>query len=314
MVQLSRREHIQSLLLSTFVLVLLQAGFCWILLVLNASIYQDHILVLFFLFGLLYPTIHFAAMWAVLGAGTLFQRQAIALAGLLFVNGIAMATIYGCDQVFNLSDHMFANGPLGRGGRLDLMRMRDGISTLEALTYFWLSFPMFFLICQLPYWIWSLSSTRLQIVRNGCRLERPLSISDLMFLTTLFAVATSGISYSIFVSESNQTSIGGIRIFQFFLNQTIYCAVSFLVLARPLICWILQDAKADRQERGVNWAALYLIGCVLLLSFGWAVWNKFLVHWSLIFLIAIPFATLGLPLILLLTQIRRLGFRLNTNH
>ena len=321
--QVTRAEEIHSarwalpgLMITILVLLAIQTFVFWLLLIFHATIYQQQLLLLLFVFGMIYPVIHVVAMLAVLGPGTLAVRQTVNLLVLIAFMGMSLLLSYLLFRVF-FQDAAWATllrQPINRGGIFDWVRFPEGVDIRQAVLVFWTATPALFVICQVPYWVWAAVSNKPQLSVGHRRASRPAYTTDLFFITAILAVAFAGISFSL--SESRTENGEVVEILSAILSHLLCVTLTFVFVCWPALTFVLRGkrdiaSKSIKGNRPMQFLILLLSLLILSASF-WVMLNRggpTGLTYSLVWVV--PIVIFGFPYSLLMVQLHRYGLRLS---
>lgn len=267
----------------------------------KATVFQTSPLVVFLIYGLIYPSIHVAALWTILGPGKMVYRQVIGMISLLIVFGtgcLAAWLLIRQFDVASIADEVART--MGRRSRFRMTQHIETASCIEIVQEILLAIPVLFVICQIPYLIFSALS-RKQLRRKNERPRENVTIRSLFFITAIMAFSFSCLS----ASGRNPPD----RIALSLLTQSAFVCVSFV-----LVCWpMMISSLADHQtgERVDHIVERVIFGAMLVAVTMPLAWNYRLPR--VIFASVLPLSMIALPYGLLLMQLRRLGYRLGRN-
>ncbi len=269
----------------------------------KATMFQRNPFIVFFLYGLVYPSIHIAAMWAVMGPGSVVRRQTQAMVSLLLVFGSSCGIAWVLLLYFDIpaiADEV-ARMMSSRG----IARMTQYIgssSCREIVLEILFAVPVLCLICQLPIWLLAVLS-KSQLSRGEARRVELVTIRSLFFLTAITAFSFASLS-AIRPQSVQDTAVG-------LLIQALFVSVSFVVVCWPMMWLFLKRENSDALFRGIQKhksvlgvlfpVVFFLLLLAMRLPFRFP--RIFLVTLSPAFVFAMPYG-------LLLMQVRRMGFRL----
>lgn len=287
-----------SLLWTLLVVLACNVLFIFLFALWKASVFQSHPLVVFFIYGLILPSIHIAAMWAILGPGRMVCRQLTGMISLLVIFGLSSALAWLLLQQFDIPS--YADEVARIMSKRSEFRMTQHIGTAtcnEIIQEVFLVIPILFVICQLPHLI-SFTINRKQIRRENERSREDVTIRSLFFLTAIMAFSFSCLA------GSGRNPIG--RIALSLLVQAAFACVMFATVCWPLMHLSLADRQtAGKIDRTIQRTMVVTVMSLVAILLTWRYRLPRILLASLT-----PFIAFALPYGLLLMQIRRLGYRL----
>lgn len=268
--------------------------------------FQRNPFVVFFLYGLVYPSIHVAALWAVMGSGSVVRRQILAMVSLLLLFGSSCGIAWLLLLYFDIpaiADEV-ARMMSGRG----IARMTQYIgssSCREIVLEILFAVPFLYLICQLPVWALAVLS-KSQLNRGQARPMELVTIRSLFFFTAITAFSFASLS-AIRPQSMLDTAVG-------LLVQALFVSVSFVVVCWPMMWLFLKEGNSEALFKRIeNHSSVLgvLFPVVVLLSLLVMRLPYRLPRMLLAMLVPVlPVIVFAMPYGLLLMQVRRMGFRL----
>ena len=293
-----QKTTLQSYLMTLLVVLACNVLFVFLFAFWKATIFQSDPVVVFLIYGLIYPTIHLAAMWAVLGPGKMVYRQLVGMISLLAVFGLSCLVAWLLIEQFDIPDLADETArTMARRSRFRMIQNIASASCGEIVQEVLLAIPVLFVICQIPFLIF-FALSRKQIRRENERPREDVTIRSLFFLTAIMAFSFSCLS----ASGRNPAD----RIALSLLTQTAFAGATFLVVCWPLMNLSLADHQTPgRVDRVIGWV---IFGTIAIALSGVFLWKYRLPR--ILFGAMTPFLMLALPYGLLLMQLRRQGYRL----
>ena len=236
-----QKTTMQSLLLTLLVVMACNVLFVFLFAIWKATFFQSHPLIVGFFYGLIYPSIYVAAMWAILGPGKMVYRQLVGMVSLLLFFGVSCAVAWLLVQQFDIP--AFADEIARTMSRRTRFRMIQHIATTscsEIILEVFLAVPFLFITCQLPCVVYCALS-RKQLRRENERPRENVTIQSLFFLTAMMAFSFACIS------ASGKNPPGQIALS--LLVQIAFASASFVLVCWPLMNLSLADHQTARPGR-----------------------------------------------------------------
>jgi len=296
----------QSVLFTLLTIMACKILFVFLFAMWKASMFQRNPFVVFALYGLVYPSIHIAAMWAVMGPGSVVHRQVSGMAGLLLLFGSSCGIAWSLIQYFDvpsLADEVariMSGRALGAGGLMRMTQYFDSSSCRDVVLEIFFAVPILYLMSQVPVWL-LVALGKSQLTRGKPRPIEMVTIRSLFFFTAIAAFSFACLS-AVRPHSVQDTAIG-------LLIQSGFVCVSFVVVCWPLMWLFLSEQSDEAMFEKIQIRMSYggmLFPIVVLMLYPFRLPRMILAMLCPVFVFAMPYG-------LLLMQLRRLGFRLGSH-